>query len=125
MPIYKVTTEGDCEGRTTKHLGYVEAESPEHAIKYLKSIGKDEYYEYSITQVNNPVLIAKPANELEHLFAEIRQQSYGGWVGKVKTNTQLLKEKEQAIQSAKETIRNAIQRSGLSYEDVVNFCKGQ
>nr|DAY73732.1 MAG TPA: hypothetical protein [Caudoviricetes sp.] len=125
MPIYKVTTEGDCEGRTIKHLGYVEAESPKHAIKYLKSIGKDEYYEYSITQVNNPVVVAKPSNELEHLFAEISQQSYGGWVGKVKTNTQLLKEKEQAVQSAKETIRNVMQRAGLSYKDVVNFGKGE
>lgn len=123
MPIYKVTTEGDCEGRSTRHLAYVEADSPEHAIKHLKSIGRNEYYEYSITQVNNPIIKAKPASELEHLFADVREQSYGGWVGKVKENSQLLKERELAIKSAKETIKSAMQRAGLSYEDLVTFGK--
>lgn len=61
MTLYHVTTEGDCEGRTTKDLGYVEADSPEHAIKYLHSIGKYAYYEYYIHQVEeNPIQVATP-----------------------------------------------------------------
>lgn len=64
MTLYHVTTEGDCEGRTTKDLGYVEADSPEHAIKYLHSIGKYAYYEYYIHEIEeNPIQVATPKGE--------------------------------------------------------------
>lgn len=117
MPIYHVTTEGDCEGRTTKSLGYIEADNPEQAIKHLESIGKHAYYEYWIDVVENPVVKAKPVSQLQHLIAEVNQNSYGGWRGKVKTNDQFIKEKEQAV-------CEAMKKAGISYEDVINFGKG-
>lgn len=118
MPVYKVTTEGDCEGRSSKLIGYVEANSPEHAIKHLESIGKYAYYEYSIDVVEYPVIKAKPEAELEYLIAEVKRGYFGGWRGTVKTNEQVVKQKQEAV-------LQAMQRAGLSYEDVVNFGKGE
>lgn len=85
MTLYHVTTEGDCEGRSTRDLGYVEAESPEHAIKYLHSIGKYAYYEYSIHEVEvNPIQVATPMVELKHLKAKIKPGILSGYRGTVK-----------------------------------------
>ena len=85
MTLYHVTTEGDCEGRTTKDLGYVEADSPEHAIKYLHSIGKYAGYEYYIQEVEvNPIQVATPMAELKHLKAKVRPGIVSDYKGEVK-----------------------------------------
>lgn len=85
MTLYHVTTEGDCEGRTTKDLGYVEADSPEHAIKYLHSIGKYAGYEYTICEVEvNPIQVATPMAELKHLKAKVRPGIVSDYKGEVK-----------------------------------------
>lgn len=85
MTLYHVTTEGDCEGRTTKDLGYVEADSPEHAIKYLHSIGKYAGYEYTIYEVEvNPIQVANPMVELKHLKAKVRPGIVSDYKGEVK-----------------------------------------
>ncbi len=85
MTLYHVTTEGDCEGRSTRDLGYVEAESPEHAIKYLHSIGKYASYEYSIDEVEvNLIQVATPMVELKHLKAKVKPGVLSGYKGTVK-----------------------------------------
>lgn len=85
MTLYHVTTEDDCEGRTTKDLGYVEADSPEHAIKYLHSIGKYAGYEYTIYEVEvNPIQVATPMAELKHLKAKVRPGIVSDYKGEVK-----------------------------------------
>ena len=118
MQIYKVTTEGDCEGRTTKLLGYVKANSPAHAIKFLESIGKHAHYQYWIDVENSLVIEATPESGLNHLIAEIESPCYegGSFKGVVKSNLQVLQEKKQKV-------KDALLRSGLSYEDVVKFGK--
>lgn len=84
MTLYHVTTEGDTEGRTTKDLGYVEADSPEHAIKYLHSIGKYAGYKYDIQEVEvNPVQVATPMVELKHLKAKVTHGPLSGYKGEV------------------------------------------
>lgn len=120
MPIYHVTTEGDCEGRSTRDLGYVEANSPEHAVKYLKSIGVHEYYDYHVEVALNVVRKAAPEETLDMWVAELSQRPYNkdSYKGKVIESTEVRKRKEQAV-------REAMQRAGLSYEDVVNFGKGE
>lgn len=120
MPIYKVTTEDDCEGRSTKHLAYVEADSPEHAVKYLKSIGVHEYYEYYVDVVLNSVHKAVPEETLNMWVAELSLRPYSkdSYKGKVVENTEVRKRCQQ-------TVREAMKRAGLSYEDVVNFGKGE
>ncbi|AKJ73541.1 hypothetical protein SP40_100 [Salmonella phage 40] len=95
MQIYKVSTEGDCEGRTIKVLGYVKANSPEHAIKYLDSIGKHAYYQYWIDVEDSLVIEASPESELNHLIAEIKNPIYegGSFRGIVKKNLHVCKRK--------------------------------
>lgn len=114
MPIYKVTTEADCEGRSTKTLGYVEANSPEHAIKYFESIGKHAYYEYWVDEVENLIVKATPEDQLHHLVADMKPAYGGSWRGIVKTDAEAVKEKERQVA---EVLRHA----GLSVEDVIKF----
>lgn len=45
--IITVTTEGDCEGRTTKTLGTFIG-TPEQAIHYCRMNGLDPYYNYRV-----------------------------------------------------------------------------
>lgn len=45
--IITVTTEGDCEGRTTKTLGTFIG-TPEQAIHYCRMNGLDPYYTYRV-----------------------------------------------------------------------------
>lgn len=121
MRIYHVTTEGDCEGRSTRDLGYVEANSPEHAVKYLKSIGLDEYYDYYVEEVIvDLVRKAPPEETLVMWIADLSKYGYRKNVlkGKVVENTELRKQ-------CQKTVREAMERAGLSYEDVVNFGKGE
>lgn len=49
--LYLVTTEGDCEGRSTNRLGYVHAFSPAAAALYFWNKGKRHLYQYSVTDV--------------------------------------------------------------------------
>ena len=49
--LYLVTTEGDCEGRSTNRLGYVHAFSPAAAALYFWNKGKRHMYQYSVTDV--------------------------------------------------------------------------
>ncbi len=65
--------------------GSVEADSPEHAIKYLHSIGKYAGYEYTIYEVEvNPIQVATPMAELKHLKAKVRPGIVSDYKGEVK-----------------------------------------
>lgn len=119
MPVYKITTEGDCEGRTIRDLGFVQANSPEHAIKYLESKGIHAYYAYEIKEVNDVIQIACAEEELSHLSATVAPSNWNNVVlkGQVFTNDKIL-------QNKKKMLREAMKKAGISYEDVINFGKG-
>ncbi len=51
MAIYKVTTEGDCEGKSTRTLGLFSG-TKHQAIAYLKVNGNNPYYHYRIQKVD-------------------------------------------------------------------------
>lgn len=118
MPIYKVETEGDCEGKTTKLLGYVEATSAEHAAMHMKHIGKDSYYQYWVTCEYDLVVKAAPLKDLDYLVP-VRSQSYSSeWCGTVKTNETVMQERRQIVEAA-------LKNSGLTVEDVIKYGKPQ
>ena len=50
--LYKATTEGDCEGRSTKTLGLFKANSKLQVIEYLVTNGIKPTYDYKIEEVD-------------------------------------------------------------------------
>lgn len=118
MPIYKITTEGDCEGRSVKQLGYYEANSAEHAVKYLKSIGKNEYYYYNVEEINNLVTkIDVTESSLSHFKAErSRNWSNGTTRWTVVTNKELMEQRKHEVQSK-------LAATGLSKAEILAFLK--
>lgn len=48
MRYFKITTEGDCEGRSTKELCIVKAKNKQQAIAYCIRNGIKPYYDYYI-----------------------------------------------------------------------------
>ena len=51
VKAYKLTTEGDCEGRTVKTLG-IFIGTPEQVIQYAENNNIPKYYQYNISPVN-------------------------------------------------------------------------
>ena len=50
--IYKATTEGDCEGRSTKTLGIFKANSKLQVIEYLVANNIKPYYDYMVEEID-------------------------------------------------------------------------
>lgn len=50
--IYKATTEGDCEGRSTKTLGIFKANSKLQVIEYLVTNNIKPYYGYKVEELD-------------------------------------------------------------------------
>lgn len=120
MPIYKVTTEGDCEGRSVRVLGYVNANSPEHAMKYMKYIGEHAYYDYCVQEQKDVIKDACPEHLLTHLeVTSVRTYGRSDFpirYGSVKEKEDLEKTKREKI----EQIKSELSAMGLSVKDLVN-----
>ena len=50
--LYKATTEGDCEGRTTRTLGVFKANSKQQVIEYLVTNNIKPYYSYKVEEID-------------------------------------------------------------------------
>lgn len=64
--IYKVTTEGDCEGRTTRHLGYAKGNIDDIRVYYQDK----KTYELRIEEVDVINITPQSANEKKQLLTE-------------------------------------------------------
>lgn len=117
--IYKVTTEGDVEGRSVKLLGYVEANSPEHAVKYLKSIGINEYYQYSVECVKNPVIKATQTEEQLSDYVAVEYKGYGD------VSFWKVSKTAESIQRKKDKIEKTIKEAGLTKEEILEYLKDE
>lgn len=51
MKAYKLTTEGDCEGRSTKELG-IFIGTPEQIVQYAQDNNIKKYYQYALTPID-------------------------------------------------------------------------
>ncbi len=49
--IYSLTTEGDCEGRTTRQVGIFKG-TPEQILTYCKQNNIKPYYNFSLMKIN-------------------------------------------------------------------------
>ena len=50
--LYKATTEGDCEGRTTRTLGIFKANSKLQVIEYLVANNIKPCYDYKVEEID-------------------------------------------------------------------------
>jgi len=63
--IYQVTTEGDCEGKSTRTLGYCKGE-----ISDIKAYFDDKKtYEIRVSEINVSVITSKSAEEKQLLMS--------------------------------------------------------
>lgn len=116
MPIFKVTTEADCEGRSMKTLGYIEAFSPEHAVKSLYNSGISCYYAYNVTLVANPVTVATDIHKLEHLTTEFK--------GKFASSSSFTVKHKESPEERKAKLEDKVKQSGLSIKEMEEYLKG-
>ncbi|ADM80082.1 hypothetical protein phiAS5_ORF0239 [Aeromonas phage phiAS5] len=96
--LYAVTTEGDCEGRSVRLLGYYKGEIPK-IVTHMLSEGKNPYYGYDFKEIT-PVEVGKFYVDAGGL--EIKHNSYS-------TRVTINKEKNQQAQDlriAQSAVRN-------------------
>lgn len=120
MPIYHVTTEGDCEGRTTRDLGYVKANSMEHALRHLYNAGLPSTYKYTITTVDTEAQEAVSEEHLTHLSVNLSRTE---WDSRVFQGTVAVKPGV-IMQRKRDKMLKILKDNGLTVEDVINFSKG-
>lgn len=71
--LYKATTEGDCEGRSTKTLGLFKANSKLQVIEYLVTNGIKPSYDYKIEEIK-----VEDISELKvNYVADIIEEQFG------------------------------------------------
>ena len=116
MPIYKVTTEGDCEGRTIRDLGYVKANSMEHALRHLYYIGLPSTYRYTISTVDTEVREAIAEEHLTHLSVDLSRTE---WDSRIFHGTVTVKPEVRQQKRAK--MLKILNDNGLTVEDVINL----
>lgn len=116
MPIYKVTTEGDCEGRSVNSFGYVKANSMEHALRHLFNKGSYAMYQYTICAVDDFVDEAIGEDHLTHLDVELSRCSWSKseFKGTVTPN-------EEVLQRKREKVAQILKDNGLTVSDVIQF----
>ena len=89
--LYKATTEGDCEGRSTKTLGLFKANSKLQVIEYLVTNGIKPYYDYKIEEIK-----VEDISELKvNYVADIIEEQFGRI--KVVLNSELQAKLEQEL----------------------------
>ena len=74
--IYKATTEGDCEGRSTKTLGIFKANSKIQVIEYLVTNNIKPYYGYKVEELDvldiSDTEVAYVADIIEERYGTIK-----------------------------------------------------
>ena len=83
--IYKVTTEGDCEGRSTKTLGYCRGEKDD----ILKYYNDRKYYTLKVEEITIVNITSKSTLERQNLIA--RQKELEKELEEIKKKTNLYK----------------------------------
>lgn len=114
MPIYKVTTEG--EGRTFIDLGYVKANSMEHALRHLYNAGLPSTYKYTITTVDTEAQEAIGEEHLTHLSVDLSRTE---WDSRVFQGT--VTNKPEVRQQKRNKMLKILNENGLTVEDVINL----
>ena len=94
--IYKATTEGDCEGRTTRTLGIFKANSKLQVIEYLVANNIKPYYGYMVEEID--VLDISDTKVI--YVADIREERYSTIKVILNSEHQSELEKQQLIKSA-------------------------
>ena len=94
--IYKATTEGDCEGRTTRTLGIFKANSKLQVIEHLVANNIKPYYGYMVEEID--VLDISDTKVI--YVADIREERYSTIKVILNSEHQSELEKQQLIKSA-------------------------
>ena len=94
--IYKATTEGDCEGRSTKTLGIFKANNKLQVIEYLVANNIKPCYDYKVEEID--VLDISDTKII--YVSEIIEDSYGRIKFILDTERKAELEKHQLIKSA-------------------------
>lgn len=111
--LYLVTTEGDCEGRSTNRLGYVHAFSPAAAALYFWNKGNRHMYQYSVTDVGKDSGLTLAAGEDVYLEGYEICEQRGYSTGETRFEFK-------ARRDQREVIAEKIKKSGLT-EDEIKF----
>ena len=116
MPIYKVTTEGDCEGRSVNNFGYVKANSMEHALRHLYNNGTYATNNYTIVCVEDFMSRAIGEDHLTHLDVILMRCPWdkSQFEGTVTPN-------EEVLQRKREKVAQILKDNGLTVSDVLQF----
>ena len=94
--LYKATTEGDCEGRTTRTLGIFKANSKLQVIEYLVTNNIKPCYDYKVEEID---VLDISDTKITHV-ADIIEDSYGRIKVVLNAERQAELEKQQLIKSA-------------------------
>ena len=94
--LYKATTEGDCEGRSTKTLGLFKANSKLQVIEYLVTNDIQPYYDYKIEEIE----VIDIAELKVNYVADIIEEKYGTVKVVLNAGKQAELEKQLLIKSA-------------------------
>lgn len=94
--LYKATTEGDCEGRSTRTLGVFKANSKLQVIEYLVINNIKPCYTYMVEEIN---VLDITDTKVTHV-SDIIEDSYGRIDVVLNSERQAELEKQQLIKSA-------------------------
>lgn len=94
--LYKATTEGDCEGRSTRTLGIFKANSKLQVIEYLVVNNIKPYYNYKVEEID----VLDISDTKVTYVADIIEESYGTIKVVLNAERQAELEKQQLIKSA-------------------------
>ena len=94
--LYKATTEGDCEGRTTRTLGIFKANSKLQVIEYLVTNNIKPCYNYKVEEID----VLDISDTKVTYVADIIEEDYGRIKFILATERKAELEKQQLIISA-------------------------
>ena len=94
--LYKATTEGDCEGRTTRTLGIFKANSKLQVIEYLVTNNIKPCYDYKVEEID---VLDISDTKITHV-ADIIEEDYGRIKVVLNAERQAELERQQLIISA-------------------------
>ena len=100
--IYKATTQGDCEGRSTTTLGIFKANSKLQVIEYLVANNIKPYYNYSVEEID----VLDISDTKVTYVADIVEEKYGTIKVVLNVERQAELEKQQLIKSALSKLTN-------------------
>lgn len=116
MPIYKVMTEHGNGDGGTRLLGYVEANSMEHALRHLYNNGTYATNNYTIVCVEDFMSRAVGEDHLTHLDVILMRCPWdkSQFEGTVTPN-------EEVLQRKREKVAQILKDNGLTVSDVLQF----